>query len=675
MDQSCGLSSVALVVDGYSTGEFYPAALRAKGLRPVHVASGSERGAPGLAAYAAGLLERLRPEYEAMFQDWGDLDGAHGLAARLAALAPCCVMAGCEMGVEMAELLAGRLGLPGNDPATSAIRRDKLAMHDTLAAAGLPSLASLATDDIGAALAFAEGLGSWPVVLKPLRSAATEGVSFCRTPAELRAAFSALLGSFSQFGERNASVLLQQCAQGREFAVNTVSRQGRHVLTDLWEYHKIPTPGGAPLYDRTQLVRSLGPEHHALLDYAFQVLDALGVRVGPAHTEIMLTPGGPVLIECGARPMGGSFPQDLLRRSLGHTQIQWAVDGYVDAAAFARHAAEAYRPTSSLCMKTLISTHEGELQAIPGISLAARLPSVRCGNFSGALAHWRVGRTVDLLTSSGYVFLAHEDEAVVQADWAVLRELELEAQNALFELRPADETLVTDGRWLPHAPDGYWLEPEADAAAGAERIRRALALAPGRRLLHWPCGDGRASLPLAAQGVLVTGVDSQPRFIAAAQERFRAAGLAAELRLGDACALADRDAFDAIVCSGAAFGNSGVEEDFEALVALARALRPGGRLCIEAPSRTRAERGDWDAASERMVLHFPPAAPAQGGTALRIGVRVYSVAQYRLLLQLAGLRLEQVCGQEPTALEAGPQRLLLVALKPGAAECAPKATR
>jgi len=692
MDQHIAASAAALVVDGYSTGEFYPAALRAKGLRPVHVASGMERGTPGLEAYVAEALEHMRPEYEALFQGWTGLDD---LVARLAALAPCCVLAGCEMGVEMADLLAGRLGLPGNDPATSGIRRDKLAMHDTLAAAGLPALASLATDDLEAALAFAAALDSWPVVVKPLRSAATEGVRFCRSPEELREAFAALLGTFTQFGEHNARVLLQQCAQGREFAVNTVSRDGRHVLTELWEYHKIPTPGGAPLYDRTRLVRTLEPEHHAILAYGFQVLDALGVRVGPAHTEVMLTAQGPVLIESGARPMGGSFPQDLFLQSLGHTQVQWAVDSYVDAAAFAAHAAEAYRPTHSMCMKTLISTQEGDLQAIPGINLAARLPSVRHGNFIHALSTWRVVRTVDLLTNSAHVFLFHADEAVVQADWAVLRELEIEAQNALFELRPTDAALLTGAEWLPRAPDEYWLRPEAEAAADAEHISRALALSPGQRLLHCPCGDGRVSLHLAAQGARVTGVDPNPRFLDRARERFRAAGLAAELRLGDMRGPADkgalpyRETFDAIACWGNAFGNAGIEEDFEALASMALALRPGGRLLIEAHNRVAVERvaveraavehasavkgaaasgtdaPGWDAASERMVLRLAVADPDGGGEALRVGVRVYSLAQYRLLLRLAGLRLEQVHGEGLTALAESSRRMLLVALKPG----------
>lgn len=675
MDQNIVPFSVALVVDGYSTGQFYPKAIREKGLRPVHVSSGTEKNSPGLEAYVTGALDHMRHDYDAMFNGWNDIDE---LIASLAAMAPCCVMPGCEMGVEMADLLALHLGLPGNDAGTSHIRRDKLAMHDTLAKAGLPFLASLATANIDEALAFAVGLDTWPVVVKPLRSAATEGVRFCRSAEELGEAFTALLGTFTQFGDHNALVLVQQCAKGREFAVNTVSRDGRHILSDLWAYEKIPTPGGAPLYDRTRLVRALDQESRAIIGYTFQVLDALGIRIGPAHTEIMLTDQGPVLIESGARPMGGAFPQDLIRESVGHTQVQWAVDSYVDVEAFAANAGKEYRPTHAMCMKTLISTQEGAIQAIPAIALAARLPSARYGNFIGAFSKGYVPRTVDLLTSPAYVFLYHQEQAVVDADWAILRELEIEAQNELFEMSPVDASLESQDDWFAHVPDEYWLKPETESQRDADVIWRALGLSAGERVLDCPCGDSRIGLHLAKQGAIVTGVDLNPRFIARAGERFAEAEISAELRVGDMRELDDKNTFDAIVNWFNSFGYFGIEDDFQVLLRFADALRPGGRLLIEAPNRKgilgnlvrrqEAETGKqssvlWDEVTERLITHLTVTSP-DGEREVKSGVRMYSITQYRLLMQLAGLRLEQVYGEELTSFEEISRRMIMVAVKP-----------
>lgn len=675
MDQTIAPLSVAVVVDGYSTGQFYPKAIRAKGLRPVHVSSGTERHSPGLEAYVTEALDHMRDDYDAMLHGWNDIEK---LIARLADMAPCCVMPGCEMGVEMADMLARRLGLSGNDAATSHIRRDKLAMHDTLAKAGLPSLASLATNNIDEALAFAADLASWPVVVKPLRSAATEGVHFCRSAEELREAFSALLGTVTQFGDRNALVLVQQCAKGREYAVNTVSRDGRHILSDLWAYEKIPTPGGAPLYDRTQLVRTLDQNSRAIIDYTFQVLDALGIRIGPAHTEIMLTDQGPVLIESGARPMGGTFPQELIQESVGHTQVQWAVDSYVDAEAFAANAAREYRPTHAMCMKTLISTQDGDIQAIPAIALAARLPSARCGNFISALSKGHVSRTVDLLTSPACVFLYHQDQSVIDADWATLRELEMEAQNLLFEMSPADASLESQDDWFAHVPDECWLKPETESQRDADIIWRALGLSAGEHVLDCPCGDSRMGVLLARQGAIMTGVDLNPRFIARAGERFAEAGIPAELRVGDMRELADKNTFDAIVNWFNSFGYFGIEDDFQVLLRFTDALRPGGRLLIEVPNRKgilgnlvrrqEAETGKessvfWDEVTERLITHLTVTGP-DGELKVRSGVRMYSLPQFRLLLKLAGLRLQQVYGEDLTPFTETSRRMIMVAVKP-----------
>ncbi len=683
MQHSKSQRGVALVVDGYSTGQFYPASLKKKGLRPVHVASGAEKNSPGLMEYVGNAEDRLRTEYEKLFHGWEDL-GA--LKRHLADLEPAFVMAGCEIGVELTDILAEALGLPGNGTALSGARRDKLLMHQTLASSGLSHLASLATDQCDAAMAFAEGLGSWPVVVKPLRSAATEGVRLCRTPEELRTAFVDLVGSVTYFGELNARALIQECAMGREFAVNTVSREGRHVLSDLWEYRKIPSPGGAPLYDRTMLVRTLSEEHLAIIGYAYEVLDAFGIRFGPAHVEVMLTERGPVLIECGARPMGGAFPPDLLAESLGHTQIQWAVDSYCDAEAFASHSAMPYQPMRSLWVKSLISTREGAIRSIPGIALAARLPSARRGNFLEALTTGHLPRTVDLVTNSAHVFLCHTDEAVVEADWTTLRELEVEAQNHLFELCPEDASMETDDDWFSKVPDELWLKPESEAFGDSDVIWQALSLSPGERVLDCPCGDGRVGVHLAKRGALVTGVDLNPRFIARAAERFASAGVVARLQAGDMRELSSTEPFDAIVNWFNSFGYFGIEDDFEVLSRFAAALRPGGRLLIEAPNRQgilsniRCEYDAdgkplgtvrWDEVTERLVTRFTVTGP-DGPCEVRSGARMYSLAQYNLFFRLAGLSLKRVYGEKLTEFNENSRRMLLVAVKP---ECPDQATR
>ena len=231
--------------------------------------------------------------------------------------------------MEFTDAMAEKLGLAGNSTESSAVRRDKYLMQQALTSAGLRSIRSIKTSNLTDLLAFAESIGSESFVLKPLRSAGTDGVHFCRTQEELKSAFKNLLGSQAHFGEVNNEVLVQEFIEGREAVVNTASAGERHAVSDVWTYHKVVN-AGAPVYEHTRLAVELDTELQAAVVYALAVLDAMGIKQGPAHAEVMITNTGPVLIECAARPMGGGFPQDLIRECLGHTQVEWAIDSYLD---------------------------------------------------------------------------------------------------------------------------------------------------------------------------------------------------------------------------------------------------------------------------------------------------------------------------------------------------------
>lgn len=663
-----------LVVDGYSTGRFYAPELRQRGLRPFHLASPGTGPDSYLVHALADVRDRQARDYEDFIDGTAPLEA---LLPRLAALGPAAVLAGCESGVEFADLLAARLGLPGNDPATSSVRRDKSAMHQALARAGLRCLRGLAADRLDDLQAFARDLGRWPLVVKPVNGAATQGVHFCADREELARAFEALLDSPALFGGTNRMVLAQECVFGRELAVNTVSREGRHLLSDLWAYTKIPGPGGVPLYDATTLVHRLGPEHRPVLDYAFAALDALGLRLGPAHLEIMVTTSGPVLIECGARPMGGAFPPDILIECLGHTQIQWSLDAHLDPEAFRADLGQAYRPRKHMMVKCLISRREGEVEAIPGITLLAGLASVRRGNFESCLSSGRVPLTVDLITAPAHLVLCHGDEEVLLADYALIRELEEEAQNHLFELAPAGEASVTPD-WFRLVPDELWLKPEAEAAPDADLIWQGLEMVAEMEVLDCPCGDGRVGLHLARRGARLTGVDLNPRFVATARERFAAAGITAELLVMDMRDLPWEGRFDAVVNWFNSFGYFGIEDDFLALKRMTRALKPGGRILLEAPNRVnilsnvrnRAELDGqalttrWDEISERVCVAVT-VPDGQGTREIRTGARMYSPAQYKLLFRLAGLELVRIWGEGLTGYGEWSRRMILLGRKAG----------
>ncbi|MGW3144686.1 ATP-grasp domain-containing protein [Streptomyces sp. NPDC001177] len=289
---------VGVIVDGYSIGKYLPAAFRRLGADVVHLQSTPEFLAsvppPDLGPYAANVVHST-----------GDWDRT---VKELAAYSPVGVVPGQETGVPPADAVAERLGLPGNPAATSALRRDKYRMIEALRAAGLRCARQLTSADAAEVVAWAEREAGYPVVVKPLSSASTDGVSICRSAEEIRTAVASVLGTYDIFERRNTQVLAQSFLQGPEYIVDVVRGPGggRHVC-GVWRYEKTET-GPKRIYDKDILLAPDSPEVPVLVDYVDRVLDALDIRFGAAHAEVVLTPEGPALVEVGARLNGNMVP-------------------------------------------------------------------------------------------------------------------------------------------------------------------------------------------------------------------------------------------------------------------------------------------------------------------------------------------------------------------------------
>jgi ATP-grasp domain len=399
------------IVDGVSSGRLLAAECRRRGFAVIHVRS-HEYTAPvvlhsfhgedyvfDIPAMAAELQARILRD--------------HGVGF---------IIAGAECGVERADLLNEILDLPGNDVNSWVIRRHKFEMVEAIRRAGLRTPRQIKTADVSDALAFAAGLPQHRVILKPQRSSGSNLVFAASTATQIRDAFTQILSGTTMFGERNSEVCVQAFIEGREYIIDTVSRDGAVVVTDMWEYHFADRNGVPFLYDRTELLPSDHPHAAELEHYTTRAVEALGIRWGPAHCEVMLTAAGPAVIEVGARLAGAAFPR--YAHAAGNmSQVSVTIDAYTDSAAFAA-ARSNRRAHDRMCyVVSLISPTNGVFFGHSRLSEIEHLRSFFVADL------WLqdgdpVYPTIDVATAPGIIALIHTEPIVLMEDYAAVRRWE-----------------------------------------------------------------------------------------------------------------------------------------------------------------------------------------------------------------------------------------------------------
>lgn len=405
-----GLAPTVAIVDPFSTGKWLAPGFAQRGWSCVAVLSGtvSPEFLRGLCAsdFAAVVLAQ---------------DGLEALAAELSARGVQHVVAGSEWGVNLAEDLADYMGFPGNDPLPGRPRRDKYRMASLVREKGLRaplSLKVMSSDDLDSAL---DQFTTWPIVLKPTSSGGSDGVCFCESRQQAREVFDVLLGDTNVLGLTNDSVLVQERLVGQQYFVNSVSIDGRHHIHEIWRDDRIFVTG-KPVYDRQVLLDAAGPVQAQLQPFVRHVLDALGVRNGPAHTELCVDEHGPALIESGARLEGSVTPSGPVSAT-GTSQVALTVERYTEPEEFAARIGTGYKLDMRLAVVCLVAPRDGAIDADVLDTIRA-LPSVYCGSALELPDGMPVSRTVDLLTSPGHIYLLAHNSESLEGDYRAIRELE-----------------------------------------------------------------------------------------------------------------------------------------------------------------------------------------------------------------------------------------------------------
>jgi biotin carboxylase len=247
----------------------------------------------------------------------------------------------------VASAIGEDLGLPVNPLAAAQATRNKRAMREQLARAGVPSPA-FATVGLAEDPRAAARRAGYPCVLKPLVLSASRGVIRADDEATFVAAFERIrtilrAPDVAQLGEGTDAILVESFVPGVEVAVEGLLEAGS--LRTLALFDK-PDPLDGPFFEETIYVTpSRLPERtrDAVAHVTARAARALGLTDGAVHGELRLSPTAagvePVVLEIAARSIGGlcgrtlrfgtgmSLEELILRRALGRSVESFALQG------------------------------------------------------------------------------------------------------------------------------------------------------------------------------------------------------------------------------------------------------------------------------------------------------------------------------------------------------------
>lgn len=347
--------------------------------------------------------------------DWLNPASYLALAQRLHLEKPFDGVVSFGEGNVFASALVGEvLGLKSNSLRSVVIAKDKALMRHILHEAGV---SATAFESIRTApesnRAKAEELAlrlKLPLILKPQDGSGSSQVQRCEDVEQV----ADYLDRFFSRNKSGAVCLAEEYLDGPEISVETITFEGRHEILAITEKQT----SGAPAYIETghfipAQLRELGEvaTQSEVFKMVNDTLNAIGHRLGPGHTELKLTKGGPRVIETHTRP-GGDGITTLI-------QLVTGVDVFVETFRYLAFGSSGSIPVSTpnaAASSQFLLSRGGICPQENGSSLFSRHPAVV--EYALMSAGESLPLSVDSHTRAGHFILRGESRQ--QLDEAIL---------------------------------------------------------------------------------------------------------------------------------------------------------------------------------------------------------------------------------------------------------------
>ena len=204
----------------------------------------------------------------------------------------------------------------------------------------------------------------YPVITKPTDNSGSRGIMLVRSSEELKEAI-----FYSSQNGREGNVIVEEYMVGPEVSVEIMVVDGLTHIIQVTD--KLTT--GAPHFveiGHSQPSRLPKDAIASIKELAQNAAQAVGIKNGPAHAEIILTEDGPKMVEIGARMGGGCITTHLVPLSTGINMTKATIQ-----------TALGEKPDITKCIHKgaairFIVPPVGEVKSISGVAEAKAIPGV-----------------------------------------------------------------------------------------------------------------------------------------------------------------------------------------------------------------------------------------------------------------------------------------------------------
>jgi hypothetical protein len=358
-----------------------------------------ESGLAGKPLNVSGDIINAAPNVQAMAESLRKIGVTH--------------LIGCvDPSITYTDRLCAEMGLPFNGLRLSEARRNKVLMNEAVRKAGLRVPFYFETNELASLRHWLSHV-SYPIVAKPVLSGGTDNVYLCKSPDHAVDCFYKIYGSKNLMGIMNQSVLFQEFVDGTEYAVDTVSFNGMHILIDVFQYQKGPYNGRDFIYEKERYLRSENPISNQLQVFVRKALDALEFRTGASHMEVKINSRDEIVfIEVGPR-LNGDDTHKLVQdtRADGRSQVEYTIDSILGLP----WPEPKYETAKEGLRVHLISSDEGHLKGLLHLDDIRALQSFRRMNLNVEVGQ-TIAKTVDLSSDAGWIDLASADFELLKND-------------------------------------------------------------------------------------------------------------------------------------------------------------------------------------------------------------------------------------------------------------------